>query len=391
MRDHSKDKSSSTTKNDKSPSLPSGKLSPKRFTSPKRTHTSSSPPSITKHRDDKRSESNKRERVSDDKRVKKARRDKEREYKEGKHRERETGKSVDPKDIRIKEMKQGKEVMRDDISVLMKTERKEKSGEREGVEKIPKIDKIEDKHKHKHKKKDRDRKDRDRDKSHKSKRRDKEKSPKRLSPFPTDEPREEKNEKRRALFSEGENECSNSSRSGREELDYTRKDTTTGDARKPKLDNERSKRDKTKRGRDRKGDRDERRKKRKSEKYTTAISSIVENGTDGEPLEKMAKCEADDVEVESVENAGISHCQFQSDPPRPPEGDKENLESAEDYMQMLRELQQKIMELEDNNELQRVVQVIAETGRYEVNARTFDFDLCLLEKSTVRQLQELLL
>lgn len=67
---------------------------------------------------------------------------------------------------------------------------------------------------------------------------------------------------------------------------------------------------------------------------------------------------------------------------------KENKENPEDYMNILRDLQHKIMTLQDNSELQKVVQLIAETGRYEVSARTFDFDLCLLERSTVQQLQE---
>ncbi|KAJ8981774.1 hypothetical protein NQ317_002368 [Molorchus minor] len=61
---------------------------------------------------------------------------------------------------------------------------------------------------------------------------------------------------------------------------------------------------------------------------------------------------------------------------------------AEDYMGMLRDLQHKIMGLKDNSDLQKVVQLIAETGRYEVSAHTFDFDLCLLDRSTVRQLQD---
>lgn len=57
-------------------------------------------------------------------------------------------------------------------------------------------------------------------------------------------------------------------------------------------------------------------------------------------------------------------------------------------MDMLRDLQHKIMSLKDNADLQKVVQLIAETGQYEVSANTFDFDLCLLDKSTVKQLQD---
>lgn len=59
-----------------------------------------------------------------------------------------------------------------------------------------------------------------------------------------------------------------------------------------------------------------------------------------------------------------------------------------DYVSQLKDLQRKIMTLEDNAELQRVVQVIAETGQYEITKKTFDFDLCALDRSTVKRLQD---
>lgn len=61
-----------------------------------------------------------------------------------------------------------------------------------------------------------------------------------------------------------------------------------------------------------------------------------------------------------------------------------------DYMMQLQELQQRIMTLQTNEELSRVVNLIAETGKYEVTKKTFDFDLCMLDRSTVQQLQELI-
>lgn len=61
-----------------------------------------------------------------------------------------------------------------------------------------------------------------------------------------------------------------------------------------------------------------------------------------------------------------------------------------DYMMQLRELQQRIMTIKSNDELERVVNLIAETGRYEVTTQTFDFDLCLLDRSTVQRLIELI-
>lgn len=59
-------------------------------------------------------------------------------------------------------------------------------------------------------------------------------------------------------------------------------------------------------------------------------------------------------------------------------------------MSMLREMQTKIMGLKDQSDLQRVVQLIADTGKFEVSSHTFDFDLCLLDRSTVMQLHSFL-
>lgn len=59
---------------------------------------------------------------------------------------------------------------------------------------------------------------------------------------------------------------------------------------------------------------------------------------------------------------------------------------AGDYMSELKNLQHKIMTLQDNQELQQVVEMIAETGRYEITSKTFDFDLCALDRPTVQRL-----
>jgi YEATS domain-containing protein 1/3 len=67
---------------------------------------------------------------------------------------------------------------------------------------------------------------------------------------------------------------------------------------------------------------------------------------------------------------------------------EEPLIFSEDYVSQLKDLQQKIMTLQDNQELQRVVQVIAETGHYEITKKTFDFDLCALDRRTVQRLQQ---
>uniref|UniRef100_A0A034VIT4 Protein ENL n=1 Tax=Bactrocera dorsalis TaxID=27457 RepID=A0A034VIT4_BACDO len=59
-----------------------------------------------------------------------------------------------------------------------------------------------------------------------------------------------------------------------------------------------------------------------------------------------------------------------------------------EYLSELQELHHKIMTLQDNEELQQVVEMIAATGCYEITAKTFDFDLCKLDRSTVQRLQE---
>lgn len=69
--------------------------------------------------------------------------------------------------------------------------------------------------------------------------------------------------------------------------------------------------------------------------------------------------------------------------------DAEPGDLSPDYMVQLRDLQQRIMKIKNNEDLERVVNLIAETGRYEVTTQTFDFDLCLLDRSTVQQLIQL--
>ncbi|XP_077988564.1 protein ENL-like [Glandiceps talaboti] len=62
--------------------------------------------------------------------------------------------------------------------------------------------------------------------------------------------------------------------------------------------------------------------------------------------------------------------------------------STTDYLNELVELHSKLMSLKDKGYLQKVVDLIKETGSFEVTATTFDFDLCSLDKSTVKKLQQ---
>ncbi|KAH8243356.1 hypothetical protein KR032_006831 [Drosophila birchii] len=66
------------------------------------------------------------------------------------------------------------------------------------------------------------------------------------------------------------------------------------------------------------------------------------------------------------------------------------LQLPTEYLSELQELHHKIMTLQDNEELQHVVEMIAATGCYEITHKTFDFDLCKLDRVTVQRLQEFL-
>ena len=54
------------------------------------------------------------------------------------------------------------------------------------------------------------------------------------------------------------------------------------------------------------------------------------------------------------------------------------------------DLYEQITNCEDADFLQRVVDVIETTGLYTVAEKTFEFDLCSLEKTTLQQLQKCL-
>ncbi|KAG5878299.1 hypothetical protein JTB14_017650 [Gonioctena quinquepunctata] len=129
------------------------------------------------------------------------------------------------------------------------------------------------------------------------------------------------------------------------------------------------KKEKKERKKDKKSDKDnEKKRKRKSDSST--------NVEPEQPPEKIMREEEnnnsdDESKVSSTEDANPII-----------------VPKSECDMDMLRDLQHKIMNLKDNADLQKVVQLIAKTGPYEVSAHTFDFDLCLLDTSTVRQLQE---
>nr|XP_057923979.1 protein AF-9 isoform X2 [Doryrhamphus excisus] len=67
-----------------------------------------------------------------------------------------------------------------------------------------------------------------------------------------------------------------------------------------------------------------------------------------------------------------------------------NLDGDKAYLDELVELHKRLMTLREGHILQQIVNLIEETGHFHITNTTFDFDLCSLDRSTVRKLQSYL-
>ncbi|XP_015259874.1 PREDICTED: protein AF-9-like [Cyprinodon variegatus] len=68
----------------------------------------------------------------------------------------------------------------------------------------------------------------------------------------------------------------------------------------------------------------------------------------------------------------------------------ENIDCDKAYLDELVELHKRLMTLREGHILQQIVNLIEETGHFHITNTTFDFDLCSLDRSTVRKLQSYL-
>ncbi|XP_072373034.1 protein AF-9 isoform X1 [Scyliorhinus torazame] len=73
-----------------------------------------------------------------------------------------------------------------------------------------------------------------------------------------------------------------------------------------------------------------------------------------------------------------------------PEKTIKNGEYDQAYLDELVELHRRLMTLRERHILQQIVNLIEETGHFHITNTTFDFDLCSLDKTTVRKLQSYL-
>ncbi|XP_016330262.1 protein AF-9-like isoform X2 [Sinocyclocheilus anshuiensis] len=67
-----------------------------------------------------------------------------------------------------------------------------------------------------------------------------------------------------------------------------------------------------------------------------------------------------------------------------------NIDRDKAYLDELVELHRRLMALRERHILQQIVNLIEETGHFHITNTTFDFDLCSLDKTTVRKLQSYL-
>ncbi|KAK5848740.1 hypothetical protein PBY51_006332 [Eleginops maclovinus] len=78
-------------------------------------------------------------------------------------------------------------------------------------------------------------------------------------------------------------------------------------------------------------------------------------------------------------------------PPKQSKQDKnKNIDCDKAYLDELVELHKRLMTLREGHILQQIVNLIEETGHFHITNTTFDFDLCSLDRSTVRKLQSYL-
>lgn len=122
------------------------------------------------------------------------------------------------------------------------------------------------------------------------------------------------------------------------------------------------------------------------------------NGNDISPPPSFGPDNSAPISSPSPTHHSNSNDQFTSSPP--PNADTDTLLSGSepyrspnafisiDYIAELKALQHKIMAVENNSDLQQVVEMIAATGCYEITSKTFDFDLCALDRPTVQRLQD---
>lgn len=382
-KDRSKEKEHKKNKDERSRSKDKGKekkrekseetkreviKSPKRVISPVTTPKKDSK---HKHDDSKEKKSKKREKSKE-------------KHREHKNKEEKPVEEVPKVKEVVKEVPKIKEPPKEVPKIKEKTPKpveppvKEKPVE-EKVEKVEKVHKS-DRHGHKHKKKDRD-KSKKEEKKH-----DKKIDKIEITKVPIEEP---KLPPPPPPDIEKENKNTNEVMIEKEKVKEPVEESIPTNSLKPVVEASPEKPKKSKKHKDKHKSGDKKKRERKSSKIEVPVEEeakkepIKDPEDEPEPVketkvngvkadEKEVVDEDDDDEVELIGPGDNMPMPFLS----------------ADYLTRLKELQGRIMSLQDNNELQQVVQLIAETGHYEVTRHSFNFDLCTLDSATVTRLHK---
>ncbi|XP_038067885.1 protein ENL-like [Patiria miniata] len=131
-------------------------------------------------------------------------------------------------------------------------------------------------------------------------------------------------------------------------------------------------------------------------------SDSKQKSTDAKQKTPEAKPKSSDGKQRSSENKSKAvdtkpkHADKKSSDSKPAKTNEGKLKHADSklskgnqsYLNDLVLLHQKLSHLQNRDQLQRVVDLIEETGLFNITDATFDFDLCSLDQTTLRKLQE---
>ena len=84
-----------------------------------------------------------------------------------------------------------------------------------------------------------------------------------------------------------------------------------------------------------------------------------------------------------VDNQGILNGTFSSSP----NTQKASPNVEKKYSQELLEIYNKLNSIEDSDVLQKIVDIVEDTGTFEITPSTFDFDLCRLDSNTINTIK----
>ena len=87
--------------------------------------------------------------------------------------------------------------------------------------------------------------------------------------------------------------------------------------------------------------------------------------------------------LDSVDNQGILNGMLSSSP----NTQKASPNVEKKYSQELLEIYNKLNSIEDSDVLQKIVDIVEDTGTFEITPSTFDFDLCRLDSNTINTIK----